>query len=229
MSVRGTRAVSIHLGSGFCSYLCVTERVLMSRYTGPKGRINRRLGDLIMENSGAIKALNRRPFPPGVHGQGRKKSTEYGDGLKEKQKVRFFYGLTDRQVRNLFREAKRVKGNTGENLMILLEQRVDNVVRVAGFSYSRPQSRQFINHGHWKLNGKKIDIPSIRVKPGDVLQVRDRNKKIYEEILNAGTSRNAPWLEVDAEKQSIKVLAPPGFDDCCLRVDMGKLIEFLSR
>ncbi len=201
----------------------------MSRYTGPKGRINRRLGDLIMESSGAIKALNRRPFPPGVHGQGRRKATEFGEGLKEKQKVRYFYGLTDTQVRNQFKKAKRAKGNTGENLMVFLERRVDNVVRVGGFARTRSQARQFVNHGHWKLNGKKINIPSIQVKAGDVLEVRDRNKKIYEAFIASSESNVPQWVEVDAKQRTIKVVAMPSFDDCSLRPDMGKLVEFLAR
>lgn len=202
----------------------------MSRYTGPRARINRRLGEAIMENTGALKALNRRPFPPGVHGQGRKKNTEFGDGLKEKQKVRFFYGLTDKQMRNSFKIAKKQKGNTGENLMVLLERRVDNVVRCAGFAYTRAQARQFVNHGHWKLNGRKISIPSIQIKVGDELQVRDRNKKMYEDLVAGAEGGAIPnWLEVDAEKRTIKVLAIPAPDEVSLRVDQGRLIEFLSR
>ncbi len=201
----------------------------MSRYTGPKGRINRRLGEIVMENLGAIKAMNRRPFPPGVHGQGRRKSSEFGDGLREKQKLRYFYGLTDTQVRNQFKKAKKLKGNTGENLLVLLERRVDNVVRVAGFGHTRAQSRQFVNHGHWLLNGRKIDIPSIQIETGDVLQVRDRNKKLYEDILNNSEGGNPGWLEVDAANRTIKVLALPGPEDVSLRLDQGKLIEFLSR
>ena len=201
----------------------------MSRYTGPKGRINRRLGDLVMENSGAIKALNRRPFPPGAHGHGRRKQTEYGDGLKEKQKVRFFYGLTDTQVRNLFKKSKRIKGNTGENLMTALERRVDNVVRVAGFARTRAQARQFVNHGHWCLNGRKIDIPSIQLKVGDELQVRARNKKIYEDVMASAGGAPGGWLEVNHEERTIKVLALPAIDDVSLRPNLGKLVEFLSR
>ncbi len=201
----------------------------MSRYTGPRARINRRLGEIIMENTGAIKAQNRRPFPPGQHGQARKKSTEFGDGLREKQKLRYFYGLTDKQVRNMFKAAKKQKGNTGENLLVLCERRVDNVVRCSGFAFTRPQARQFVNHGHWLLNGRKIDIPSIQVKAGDVLQVRDRNKKVYEDII-AGTEGQVPqWLEVDAQKREIKILAVPAADDVSLRLDQGRLIEFLSR
>lgn len=201
----------------------------MSRYTGPRARINRRLGEIIMENTGAIKAQNRRPFPPGQHGQARKKSTEFGDGLREKQKLRYFYGLTDKQVRNMFKAAKKQKGNTGENLLVLCERRVDNVVRCSGFAFTRPQARQFVNHGHWLLNGRKIDIPSIQVKAGDVLQVRDRNKKVYEDII-AGTEGQVPqWLEVDAQKREIKILAVPASDDVSLRLDQGRLIEFLSR
>jgi len=201
----------------------------MSRYTGPKGRINRRLGELVMENSGAIKAMNRRPFPPGVHGQGRRKISEFGEGLKEKQKIRYFYGLTDTQVRNLFRKAARAKGNTGENMMVMLERRVDNVVRVAGFARTRAQARQFVNHGHWYLNGKKIDIPSILVKAGDVLKVRDRNKNMYEALAGSAEGTVPGWLEANPAERSVKVLAIPSFDDCSMKVDMGKLVEFLSR
>ncbi|MBN2492623.1 MAG: 30S ribosomal protein S4 [Planctomycetes bacterium] len=201
----------------------------MSRYIGPKGRINRRLGDLILENSGAIKALNRRPVPPGAHGQGRHKLSEYGEGLREKQKVRYFYGLTDRQIRNLFQKAAQLKGNTGENLMVLLERRVDNIVRVAGFARTRAQARQFVTHGHWYLNGRRIDVPSIILKAGDELKVRSRNRNVYENLI--GTSETTPrgWLEVNHAERTIKVLALPSFDDCSLRVDMNKMIEFLAR
>jgi small subunit ribosomal protein S4 len=201
----------------------------MSRYTGPKGRINRRLGELVMENSGAIKAMNRRPFPPGAHGQGRRKISEFGEGLKEKQKIRYFYGLTDTQMRNLFRKAARAKGNTGENMMVMLERRVDNVVRVAGFARTRAQARQFVNHGHWYLNGKKIDIPSILVKAGDELKVRDRNKNMYEALVDGAEGTVPGWMEANHAERSVKVLATPSFDDCSMKVNMGKLVEFLSR
>lgn len=202
----------------------------MSRYLGPRARINRRLGDVVMENVGAIRRMERRPFPPGIHGQSRRKSTDYALGLREKQKVRYFYGLTARQLRNLFRKAKRMKGNTGENLMILLERRVDNVVRVAGFARTQAQARQFVSHGHWYRNARKIDVPSLLVKPGDVLQVRDRNKGLYE-VFAQEENPVPSWLEVNRETRTIRVLGLPTLEDCSLarRVDLGKLVEFLSR
>lgn len=147
----------------------------MSRYTGPRWKISRRLG---ISLSGTGKEL-RRPYPPGQHGPGqRKKLSEYGLQLQEKQKLRHMYGLSEKQFANLFDEAVKMKGVAGENFMILLESRLDNLVYRLGFARTRAAARQLVNHGHITLNGKKVDIPSYRVKPGDVIGLREKSRNL---------------------------------------------------
>jgi len=147
----------------------------MARYTGPKFKISRRLG---ISLSGTGKEL-KRPFPPGQHGPGqRRKLSEYGVQLQEKQKLRHMYGLTERQFRNLFDQANRMKGIVGENFMILLESRLDNLVYRLGFANTRAGARQLVSHGHVTVNGKKVDIPSYRVTPGDVIGLRERSRNL---------------------------------------------------
>lgn len=144
----------------------------MARYTGPKVRVSRRFGQPIF---GPAKELERREYPPGQHGpRGRRKLTDYAVGLLEKQKLRMMYGLQEKQFRRAFEIAKHERGVTGERFLQILETRLDNVVFVIGFAKSRPSARQFVNHGHVKVNGRKVDISSYAVKPGDVIEVRDR-------------------------------------------------------
>jgi small subunit ribosomal protein S4 len=144
----------------------------MARYTGPKVRVSRRFGQPIF---GPAKELEKREYPPGQHGpRGRRKLTDYAVGLLEKQKLRMIYGLQERQFRRTFEKAKHERGVTGERFLQLLETRLDNVVYILGFAKSRPAARQFVNHGHVKVNGRKVDISSYTVKPGDVIEVRER-------------------------------------------------------
>ena len=146
----------------------------MARYTGPKGRVNRRLQALIYENGGASRALEKRGNqPPGMHIRFRRPSN-YGAALMEKQKIKHFYGLGERQLRRYFEKATRQKGNTGENLLLLCENRLDNVVRRVGYCKTRPQARQGIAHGHFRVNGRKVDKPSYQLRPGDVITLRPR-------------------------------------------------------
>ena len=146
----------------------------MSRYTGPRARVSRRLGTNIWGTKGETTALDKRPYPPGEHGRSRRRGSvsEYLLQLQEKQKARFSYGLTERQFRNIFAEASRRQGVTGENMLRFLELRLDNVIYRAGWAATRPQARQFVGHGHVNVNGRRVDIPSYRLRKGDVVELR---------------------------------------------------------
>ncbi len=146
----------------------------MSRYTGPRARVSRRLGTNIWGTKGETIALDKRPYPPGEHGRSRRRGSvsEYLLQLQEKQKARFSYGLTERQFRNIFAEASRRQGVTGENMLRFLELRLDNVIYRAGWAATRPQARQFVGHGHVNVNGHRVDIPSYRLRKGDVVELR---------------------------------------------------------
>ena len=148
----------------------------MARYTGPKVRLSRRLSTNIFENEKGRKALDRRPFPPGAHGRTRRRNagSEYLAQLQEKQKAKAIYGVLERQFRKTYEEALRHQGNTGLNLLIMLETRLDNIVYRAGWASTRPQARQFVNHGLIFVNGKRVDIPSARVRKGDVVELRPK-------------------------------------------------------
>ena len=146
----------------------------MSRYTGPRARVSRRLGTNIWGTKGETIALDKRPYPPGEHGRSRRRGSvsEYLLQLQEKQKARFSYGLTERQFRNIFAEASRRQGVTGENMLRFLELRLDNVIYRSGWAATRPQARQFVGHGHVNVNGRRVDIPSYRLRKGDVVELR---------------------------------------------------------
>jgi len=146
----------------------------MSRYTGPRARVSRRLGTNIWGTKGETIALDKRPYPPGEHGRSRRRGSvsEYLLQLQEKQKARFSYGLTERQFRNIFAEASRRQGVTGENMLRFLELRLDNVIYRAGWAATRPQARQFVGHGHVNVNGRRVDIPSYRLRKDDVVELR---------------------------------------------------------
>ena len=146
----------------------------MSRYTGPRARVSRRLGTNIWGTKGETIALDKRPYPPGEHGRSRRRGSvsEYLLQLQEKQKARFSYGLTERQFRNIFAEASRRQGVTGENMLRFLELRLDNVIYRAGWAATRPQARPFVGHGHVNVNGRRVDIPSYRLRKGDVVELR---------------------------------------------------------
>ena len=203
----------------------------MSRYTGPKARINRRLSMLVYENGGAARAMERRESPPGMHTRGRRPSN-YGLALMEKQKIKHYYGLGERQLRRYFDKATRFKGNTGEQLLILCEKRLDNVVRRAGFTTTRPQARQGIAHGHFQVNGIKVDKPSYSLRPGDIITVRPREnlQNLYRGISSEASSADSlDWLAFDAETLRATMLGAPGATDISLPVDVNMVVEFLSR
>ncbi len=162
-------------------------------------------------------AIERRNFPPGQHGQSRRvKLTGYGQQLREKQKVKRTYGLLERQFRNYFEKAERAKGPTGENLIIMLERRLDNVVHRMGLASSRPQARQLVSHGHVQVNGRNVNVPSFLVSVGDVVVLRDKMKANAMVLQARDVSQSqaiAPWLEIDRENQRAKVVALPKRED----------------
>ena len=171
----------------------------MARYTGPKVKISRRLGVNIFENDKGSKALNKRPYPPGEHGRSRRRQpSEYLLQLQEKQKAKYIYGVLERQFSNLYKEASRQKGVTGENLLRFLELRLDNMVFRAGWASTRPQARQFVSHGMVNVNGKRVDIPSYRVRKGDVISLREKSRQMIVIRHNIDTiDRLKPsWFEV---------------------------------
>lgn len=202
----------------------------MARHTRPKARINRRLGALVYESSGAKRAWERRESPPGMHVRA-KRPSNYGLALYEKQKIKHYYGLGERQLRRYFDIASRKKGNTGQNMMILCEQRLDNVIRRSGLTKTRPQARQGVVHGHFQVNGIKVTKPSYQIRPGDVITVRNReNLLIFYRVMAEGNSTDAPdWVTYDPETLRVTLLGAPGPSDISLPVDVNMVVEFLSR
>ena len=170
----------------------------MSRYTGPRSRVSRRLGVNVWGTKGETIALERRPYPPGEHGRSRRRGnvSEYLLQLQEKQKARYTYGLNERQFRNVFKEAARQKGVTGENMLRFLELRLDNVVYRLGWAATRPQARQFVSHGHINVNGRRVNISSYRLRKDDVLSLRDKAKEMIVVTWNLDVLDRTPpaWL-----------------------------------
>ena len=204
----------------------------MARYTGPRVRVSRRLGFNVFENRKGDKALQDRPYPPGENGKKRMRETDYGTQLKEKQKVRYMYGVLEKQFRNYYKEATRMPGITGENLLVLLESRIDNVIYRAGFAATRPQARQLVSHRHFKLNGKLIDIPSIQIKPGDKIELKDQSSDliVIQHTLDTGQDReDASWLKVDEKKKSIEVLTQPTRNDASQQIEEQLIVELYSK
>ena len=170
----------------------------MSRYTGPRSRVSRRLGVNVWGTKGETVALERRPYPPGEHGRSRRRGnvSEYLLQLQEKQKARYTYGLNERQFRNVFKEAARQKGVTGENMLRFLELRLDNVVYRLGWGATRPQARQLVSHGHIDVNGHRVNIPSYRLRKDDVLSLRDKARQMVVVGWNLDVLDRTPpaWL-----------------------------------
>jgi small subunit ribosomal protein S4 len=200
---------------------------LMSRYTGPQFKLSRRLG---ISLSGSGKEL-KRAFPPGQHGPGqRKKISGYGMQLQEKQKLRHMYGLSEKQFRNLFDKASHMKGIAGENFMILLERRLDNLVYRLGWSNSRAGARQLVNHGHITLNGKKVDIASYTCEVGDVIGLREKSRGLTH-VKEAVANRNYlhPYLEYDEKALEGKFIRLPERAELPQEIDEKQIVEFYSR
>jgi small subunit ribosomal protein S4 len=204
----------------------------MSRYTGPKSRVSRRLGANIWGTSGENRALERRPYPPGEHGRSRRRNaSEYLLQLQERQKARYTYGLTERQFRNLYQEASRGKGVTGETMLQLLERRLDNVVYRAGWASTRPQARQFVNHGHVEVNGKRVDIASYRVRKGDVVSLRGKARQMIQIQWNRDVLARTPppWLDSENEGLSVKVREYPLREHIDVPVREQLIVELYSK
>lgn len=203
----------------------------MARYHGPKARINRRLSTLIYETAGATKALERRENPPGMHVKGGRKLSNWGRASAEKQKIKHFYGLGERQLRRYYHLVVSKKGNTGEQLLSMCERRLDNVVRRAGFTKTRPQARQGITHGHFYVNGIKVTSPSYLLRPGDVVTIRPKEPifNLYKGA-SENSSTNVPdWITFDGETLRATVQGLPGPSEFSLPVDVNIVVEFLSR
>lgn len=206
----------------------------MARYTGPSCRLCRREGQKMFlkgERCYSSKcALDKRSYAPGQHGQGRKKVSDYGLQLREKQKAKRFYGLLETQFRNYFEKAERRKGQTGENLLIMLETRLDNAVYRMGFASSRKEARQLVCHGHFTLNGKKADIPSLEVKAGDVIKVKEKSTSSpkFKEVREMSISTPS-WISVDADKLEGKVLAIPTRGEIDTPVAEHLIVELYSK
>ena len=201
----------------------------MARYTGPMTKKSRRLGvDLV----GGDQAFERRPFPPGQHGRGRPKEKEYLNQLKEKQKARYSYGVLEKQFRRYYVEATRRAGKTGDNLLQILECRLDNVIYRAGIARTRRHSRQLVVHGHFLVNGRKIDIPSYQVKPFDVIDLRDKSREMTPLIVARETHGERPvpaWLEVVPNTLRVLVHQLPIREQIDIPVNEQYIVEYYSK
>ena len=208
----------------------------MARYRGPVEKIERRFGvslNLKGERRLAGKsAIEKRPYGPGQHGQRRKKVSEYGLQLNEKQKAKFMYGLSEKQFHALFTEANRRSGNTGTNLITLIEQRLDNVVYRMGFASTRRFARQLVTHGHILVDGKKLDIPSYRVKAGQKIEVKEASKannQIVRAIELTNQTGLAPWVDIDAEKVFGIFTRLPEREEVVIPVEERLIVELYSK
>jgi small subunit ribosomal protein S4 len=202
----------------------------MARYTGPTTRISRRFGTYVL---GSAKVLERRNFPPGQHGpKSRRKLSEYAIGLNEKQKLRFIYGLLERQFRRTFAIAKRERGVTGERFLQLLETRLDSVVYLMGFAKSRAQARQLVNHGHVKVNAHKVDIASYAVQAGDTVEIKANNnsRQIATRALEENRARVVPaWITRNDEALSGVITRLPVRDEMDPSINEQLIVEYYSR
>lgn len=207
----------------------------MGRYTGPVCRLCRREGmKLYLKGDRCYSdkcAIDRRSYAPGQHGQNRKKVSGYGIQLREKQKAKRYYGVMESQFRKYFEMAERMKGATGENLLQILERRLDNVVFRAGLASSRKEARQLVKHGHFTVNGKKVDIPSYLVKVGDVIEVTENSKGSEKfKALIEDNQRVAPdWLEADLDNLKVRVVALPKKEHIDIPLEEHLIVELYSR
>ena len=200
----------------------------MARYTGPQVKLSRREGEALTTK--CAKYLERRSYPPGQHGRGRIRQSEYLLQLREKQKTRRYYGVLEKQFRRYYDRASRQPGITGENLLKLLELRLDNVVYRLGFAATRRQARQFVNHGHFQVNGKRVDIPSYQVRADDVITVKPSSNA--EPAIRAATELVAvvaPWLQADHDALNGKVLRPPDRSEVDAPVQEQLIVELYSK
>ena len=208
----------------------------MARYTEAVCKLCRREGQKLFlkgERCYTDKcAINRRAYAPGQHGQGRKKTSEYGLQLRAKQMTRRFYGVLENQFRHYYEMATKMPGKAGDNLPILLETRLDNVVYRCGWASSRAEARQLVVHGHYTVNGKKVDIPSYLVKAGDVVAIKEgsRSSDKFKAVIEANSARPAPkWLDVDAQNAQAKIVELPTREEIDLEVDETLIVELYSK
>jgi len=201
----------------------------MARYTGPRTKVSRRARQLLDENK--AKYYDRRPYPPGEHGRGRIRESQYLIQLREKQKLKFMYGVLEKQFRRYYKESARQRGITGENLLRLLETRLDNVVYRAGLASTRPQARQLVNHAHFLVNGKKVDIPSYNVRPGDTVTVKERSMEILPIRHAIDTLDRIPpeWMTVDDSSRVIEILDLPSRPQIDTEIQEQLIIELYSK
>jgi len=201
----------------------------MARYTGPRHRACRRARTPLCQSKKC--PVDRRPYPPGDHGRGRIRESDYLVQLREKQKLRTMYGVLEKQFRRYYKEAARRPGITGDNLLQLLEQRLDNVVWRSGLAATRPQARQLVNHGHFLVNGKKVDIPSYQVKPGDVVMAKERSRDLIV-IQHSVDTQGRPvpeWMEVDVDARKITILDRPRRDQIDTDINEQLIVELYSK
>lgn len=210
----------------------------MARYTGPVCRLCRREGTkLFLKGERCFSpkcAIEKRNFPPGQHGKSRRpKIMGYGLQLREKQKAKRYYGISETQFRNNFEKASRVKGVTGENLLSILERRLDNVIHRAGFGTSRSMARQVVRHGHVQVNGRKVDIPSYMVRPNDVIEVREKSRNHPGVLASRDATAHMPspnWLDVDRENLKIRILAEPKREELVqIKLEEQLIVELYSK
>jgi len=208
----------------------------MARYTEAVCKLCRREGQKLFlkgERCYTDKcAITRRAYAPGQHGQGRKKTSEYGMKLRAKQMTRRFYGVLENQFRHYYEMGTKMPGKAGDNLLILLESRLDNVVYRCGWASSRAEARQLVVHGHFTVNGKKVDIPSYLVKPGELVAIKDgsRQSDKFKAVIESNSSRPVPkWLDVDAANAQAKIAAMPAREDIDLEVDETLIVELYSK
>ena len=208
----------------------------MARYTYAVCRLCRREGQkLFLKGDRCYTdkcAADRRPYPPGQHGQGRTKTSDYGLQLREKQKAKRYYGVLESQFRGYFEMASKRKGKTGENLLALLETRLDNVAYRLGFAMSRAEARQLVLHGHITVDGRKVNIPSFIVKPGMVISLKEKSRGLekLKSVIEANSSRQPPkWLEYDANNLIAKVMTTPAREDIDLPIEEQLIVELYSK
>ncbi len=205
----------------------------MARYTGPKVRTSRRLGVNVFENEKGRRAMERRPFPPGAHGRTRRRNagSEYLAQMQEKQKAKYIYGVLEKQFKKTYNEANRLQGPTGENLLILLESRLDNVTFRAGWGSTRPQARQFVNHGLIHVNGRRVDIPSYRVRKGDVVTLSPKAAQMIVIQHNMDTNDRSlvGWLEAGDGGKEVTVRDLPQRDHIDVPVRESLIVELYSK
>jgi small subunit ribosomal protein S4 len=206
---------------------------IMAKVTAPKGKLVRKFGENIFGNPKYDKLLNRKPYAPGQHGQGRRsKLSNYGIQLQEKQKIKFMYGLLEKQFKLTFQKADKMEGETGTNMLQLLESRLDNIVYRLGFAPSRPAARQLVSHKHFLVNNKVVNIPSYIVKPSDTIEVRVKSKKmdiILESMRRIKGDIDLAWLSLDKAKMKGTFISVPDRDDMQLTVNEQLVVELYSK